>query len=68
MSEVTHFVRNGDNITGILWNNENLGKVFVLMNNVDMNFDLEISEATTGKIVKYVDLRDFLLEVLPIQD
>ncbi|WP_137743395.1 hypothetical protein [Robertmurraya siralis] len=65
MSKATHVVRNGDRTTGLLWDSEKLGKVFVLMDKIDPNFDLEIYDIKTNELVNQVDLREFLLKALP---
>lgn len=65
MSEAKYIVINGDTILGVLWENESLGKVFVTDGKIDLNFDLEIRDFTTGENVKNVDLREFILDVIP---
>jgi hypothetical protein len=67
LSKAKFAVRNGDNVTGILWENEKLGKVFVQQGTIDPNFDLEIYDLDTHKVVNHVDLRDFLLETLFVE-
>lgn len=64
MSKATYAIKNGDNLTGIMWENDKLGKVFIQKEDIDPNFDLEVIDLDNGKIVKHVDLRDFLLEAL----
>lgn len=68
MSDAKYTIKNGDSILGILWENEKLGKVLVTDGKVDMNFDLEIYDHSKNAYVKYIDLRDFLLEVLPTEN
>jgi hypothetical protein len=68
MSDATHVVRNGDDITGVLWENKKLGRVFVLMSDINANFDLEVIDLKTNGVVKHIDLRDFLLEALPVKE
>lgn len=65
MSKAKYAIRNGDNILGILWENDSLGKILVTSGNIDPNFGLEIYDCDVHKVIKYVDLRDFLLEVFP---
>lgn len=67
MSKPKYVVSNGNKITGILWENENLGKVFVLQNEVDLNFDLEIFDIETNEYIDHVDLREFIFDALPFK-
>jgi hypothetical protein len=67
MSKAKYAVRNGDNHVGILWENEKLGKVFVVQSEIDINFDLEIMDIDTGNIVDHVDLREFIFDALPFK-
>lgn len=69
MSKVTYAIRNGNYNIGLLWENEKLGKVLTIYPDakVDMNCDLEIINAETGHMVNHIDLRDFLLETLPVE-
>lgn len=67
MAEAKYAVKNGDSITGILWENEKLGRLFVLQNDIDPNFGLEILDLPNGNVVKEVDMIDFLLEILPYE-
>ena len=69
MSKVKYGIVNGNETIGLFWENEKLGNVLVTYPNVkiDMNYDLEIRSAETGEMVNHVDLRDFLLESLPIE-
>ena len=68
MSKAKYVIANGDGIIGVLWENEKLGKVLVTDGKIDANHDLEIYEPMGGKPVKHVDLRDFLLEVLSVEE
>jgi len=65
MSNPKYVIKNGDNHVGILWENESLGKVLTVEESIDVNFDLEIYEVETGKLVDHVDLREFIFEALP---
>ena len=69
MSKAKYAIRNGQDVVGLLWENEKLGKVLVTYPDIkiDMNFDLEIWDIETHEVIDYIDLRDFLLESLPME-
>jgi hypothetical protein len=68
MSKILYAVKNGDNIIGTLWENEKLGKVFVTTGEkIDLLHDLQIRSAETYQDEENIDLRDFILEVMPIK-
>ena len=68
MAKLLYGVRNGNNIIGCLWENEKLGKVFVSTGElIDLNHDLEIRNAETMEDERVIDLKEFLLECLPIR-
>lgn len=66
MSNFKYAVLNDKIVIGTLWENEKLGKVFVTTEEkIDPNFDLEIYDSESQEQITHIDLRDFLLEVLP---
>jgi hypothetical protein len=66
LSKAKLCVINGENVLGILWDHKQLGKVLVTTGEkLNINHDLVIRNIETGKNEKSIDLRDFLLEVLP---
>ncbi len=68
MSKSKYAVINGgnQNIVGILYENEKLGKVLVTNDvKIDMNCDIEIMDVFTGEVVNSIDLRDIILEAIP---
>jgi hypothetical protein len=69
MSKVKYAILNGNQTIGLFWENEKLGNIFVTNPDVkiDLNWDLEIRDVKTGETVNSVDLRDFLLESLPLE-
>jgi hypothetical protein len=68
MSKPTFAIRNGNNSIGILWETKELGKVLVTTGElIDPDHDLEIYDVQKGISVEFIDLRDFLLESLPIK-
>lgn len=67
MSKVKYAIITQEKQIGLLWENEKLGKVLVLENGVKISFnqDLEIYNVDDEKLENHVDLRDFLLEIIP---
>ncbi len=69
MSKAKYAVINGKNFVGILWENEKLGKVFVTNEvKIDPNCDIEVRDVFTEEVVNNIDLKDFLLEVIPHEE
>jgi hypothetical protein len=69
MSKLLYGIRNGYNIIGTLWENEKLGKILVTTGEkIDLNYNLEIKNAETEEYEESIDLKDFLLECLPIKE
>jgi hypothetical protein len=68
MSKPKYVIRNRESIIGLLWENDKLGNVLVTYpdTQIDLNQDLEIWDVESCKQVNHVDLRDFLLETLPL--
>lgn len=64
MSEVKFAVKNGDNILGVMWETELLGKVFVTNGKLDINYNLEIRDFD-GNDIENIDLKTLLMEILP---
>lgn len=66
MSKPKYAVSNGGNVIGVLWEDDNLGKIFVSTGEkIDLAFDLKIMSIETSKKVDHIDLRDFILKALP---
>ncbi len=69
MSKPKYIVINGNSIVGVLWENEKQGKVLVTNDvKIDINSDIEIRDVFTDEAVNNVDLRDFLLEIIPHEE
>jgi hypothetical protein len=66
VTKFKYAIRNGDKVLGLLWEHDALGKVLVTDGKIDSNFDLEIKDQN-GNTVDYIDLRKFLLEILPTE-
>lgn len=66
MSKPTYFLTDSDKCFGILWENNKLGKTLVLDNyfQLNLNQDWAIRDRN-GKAIDYIDLRDFLFEIIP---
>lgn len=65
MSKPRYFITDRNSILGILWENENLGRVLVLENKNEIDFNQDIVVRDVYGIVNHVDLRDFLFEIIP---
>lgn len=65
MSKPRYFITDRNGVLGILWENENLGKVLVLENKNEIDFNQDIEVRDFNGVVNHIDLRDFLYEIIP---
>jgi len=66
MSKPTYFLTDSEKCFGILWENSKLGKILVLDNYFQMNLNQDWTiRNRDGEAINYIDLRDFLFEIIP---
>lgn len=69
MSQAKYAIINNKTLIAVLYEDEKLGKVLVLEGEkVDLKWDLEIWDIEGNKSINFIDLKDFLLKVLPIKE
>jgi len=64
MNKAKYFLLNGENVIGIVYEDEKYGRTLMIRENLDPNFSLSIRD-TLGNELADIDLMNFISSMLP---
>jgi len=64
MNKAKYFLINGENVIGIVYEDEKYGRTLMIRENLDPNFSLRISDIF-GNFVGDIDLMNFISSMVP---
>lgn len=65
MNKSKYFLINGDEVIGIVYEDEKYGRTLVVLGKLDANRLLNIYEAGSGKKIADTDLLEFISSMIP---
>jgi len=64
MNKAKYFLLNGENVIGIVYEDEKYGRTLMIRENLDPNFSLSIRD-TLGNELADIDLMNFISSMVP---
>ena len=69
MTKAKYAILNGKDWNAVLWEDKKIGNVLITNGEeINLSWGLEIWDIEENKVVEYIDLKEFLLKVLPTKE
>jgi hypothetical protein len=65
MNKIKYGFVNGDNVIALVYDSEEYGRTLVVLEKLDVNFNIQLIEVDTGKPVEDKSLVEFLQSMIP---
>jgi len=66
MNKFKYAITNGENVIGIIYENDRYGRTLVIFEKIDLNHPVTIWDSLENKAIVDKDFTDFIYELLPI--